>query len=77
MRFHFPSFALGWAAGVATAAVLPRLKPLLVELFAAGYGILDAVAVRAAVAREDFQDLVAEARAKVKAPSAPAGEATA
>jgi hypothetical protein len=64
MKFHFPSFVIGYAAGAATAALAPKLKPIVLELAAAGYRIADAIAVAAARKREDLADLLAEARAR-------------
>jgi hypothetical protein len=64
MKFHFPSFVIGYAAGAATAALAPKLKPIVLELAAAGYRIADAIAVAAARKREDLSDLLAEARAR-------------
>jgi hypothetical protein len=68
MRFHFPSFLVGYGAGVASALVAPRLKPVAVALAAAGYRFVDALAVAAARRREDLADLMAEARARAGKP---------
>lgn len=62
MRFSLNSFLLGWLAGVATASMARRLRPVLVELAAAGYRIGESVGARAQIAREDVDDLMAEAR---------------
>ena len=67
MRFHFPSFLIGYGAGVASAALAPRLRPVLISLGAAGFRMFDAIAVAAARRREDLADLLAEARARATA----------
>ncbi len=78
MKFHIPSFLIGCAVGASTALTLPRLRPLLVELAAAAYRFVDAVAVRTAIGREGLEDILAEARARARehaprpAPTAPA-----
>ena len=64
MRFHSPSFLLGYGAGVASALLAPRLKPVALALATAGYRFIDAVVVAAARRREDLADLMAEARAR-------------
>lgn len=70
MRFHWPSFVLGYAAGVGSAALSDRLRPLVVELASVAYRAVDAVAARAVMVREDLEDLLAEARARVRGPDA-------
>ena len=70
MRFHWPSFVLGYAAGLGSAALSDRLRPLLVELAAVTYRAADAIAARAVMVREDLEDLLAEARARVRGPEA-------
>ena len=64
MRFHTPSFLLGYGAGVASTLLAPRLKPVALALAAAAYRFVDAIAVAAARRREDLEDLMAEARAR-------------
>jgi hypothetical protein len=64
MRFHTPSFLLGYGAGVASAVFARRLRPVALAVAAAGYRLADAVAVAAARRREDLSDLLAEARAR-------------
>jgi hypothetical protein len=66
MLFHLPSFVLGYASGLFTALVAPRLKPMALDIAAAGYRLFDALAVRAARGREDLEDLLAEARARAR-----------
>ncbi len=66
MRFHWPSFVLGWAAGAGSAALSQRLRPLLVELAATMYRAVDAAAARVVILREDAEDILAEARARVR-----------
>jgi hypothetical protein len=71
MFFHLPSFLLGYAAGLGTGLVLPRLRPLAVEVASAALKFVDDVATRTAAVREDLEDLVAEARARVRGARAP------
>lgn len=66
MRFHLPSYLLGVATGASGAAIAPRLRPLVLELATGWYRIADAVLVRVARGREDFSDLLAEARARAR-----------
>ncbi len=66
MMFHLPSFLLGYASGLATGVVLPRLRPVAVEVVTAAYAFVDEVAVRVAAVREDVEDIVAEARERVR-----------
>ncbi len=66
MKFHFPSFLVGYGAGAATAFASKRVRPLLLELATAAYRLGDAVLARAAMKREDFEDLFAEARARAR-----------
>jgi hypothetical protein len=64
--FHLGSFALGYAAGVSTAVLAPRLRRLGLALATAGFRMADALAVRAAQKREDLEDLLAEAKARAR-----------
>jgi hypothetical protein len=66
MRFHWPSFVLGFAIGAGSAALSDRLRPLLVALAATGYRAVDAAAARLVMLREDVEDILAEARARVR-----------
>ncbi len=73
MKFHLPSFVLGCAAGYAAKSVSGHLRPLALELASVAYKVADAVATRLVRRKEDLEDLLAEARARVKrAPTAPA-----
>ena len=67
MRFHLGSFAMGYAAGLGSAAVAPRLRKLGVALATAVFRAVDGLAVRAARKREDLEDMLAEARARARA----------
>lgn len=67
MTFHFPSFALGFAAGASSVALRPHLRRIAVEMVTAGCRVADAIGVRLARSREDLDDLVAEARARARA----------
>jgi hypothetical protein len=66
MRFHVPSFLVGYAAGLATSAVSKRLRPLLVEIATLAYQTFDQLAARLVMKREDLEDLLAEARARAR-----------
>ncbi len=66
MKFHLPSFALGWVSGAGTALLAPRLRKLALELATSAYRAADGVAVRMARKREDLEDLLAEARARAR-----------
>lgn len=79
MKFDLPSFLLGYGAGVGTMLVGRHLRPLLVEVAAAGYRFVDLVASRVAMKEEDLEDLLAEAKARARGGgrSRPAGEAQA
>lgn len=64
MNFHWPSFLIGYGAGVATTLVAQRLRPVLTELATAGFEFLEAAAARMAMSREDLDDILAEAKAR-------------
>ena len=66
MRFHLPSFLIGYAAGATTAVFWSRLRPLALELATAAYRTFDIVTARVVARREDFEDLLAEARARAR-----------
>ena len=66
MRFHLPSFLLGAATGATGAALAPRLRPLALEVATGCYKIFDAAMLRLARSRENFSDLLAEARARAR-----------
>lgn len=66
MKIDIPSFLLGYGAGLGTALVGQRLRPLLVELATVLYRFADSVAAHAAVRQEDLEDLLAEARARAR-----------
>jgi hypothetical protein len=68
VRFHFPSFALGFGAGAATVLLGRELRPVLVEMASAVYGLADALAARVAMFHEDAEDVLAEARARARRP---------
>ncbi len=75
MVFHVPSFLLGYAAGLATGLVLPRLRPVAVEVMASIHRFADDVASRVATVRETLEDVVAEARERARRRPAPAPDA--
>jgi hypothetical protein len=66
MTFHWPSFLLGYASGAGTVLLARHLRPLLIELASGAYQAADAVAARLAITREDFDDLLAEAKARAR-----------
>ena len=76
MRFHIPSFLLGFVAGAGAKTLAPRVRPLVMELATAGYKLARMVATQAARRREDFEDLLAEARARARGQAAPATATT-
>ena len=63
--------ALGFASGYATAKLTPRLRKLGLELATVGYRLFDGLTMRMARKREDLEDLIAEARARVRTPPPP------
>jgi hypothetical protein len=66
MRFHWPSFLLGYGAGLGSAAVSERLRPLALEIATTLYRAADGLAAQLVMKREDLQDLLAEARARAR-----------
>ncbi len=66
MKFDLPSFLLGYGAGAGTVLLGKRLRPLLLELATVVYRFTDSVMAKAAVKQEDFEDLLAEARARAR-----------
>jgi len=66
MKFHLPSYLLGVATGAGGAALAPRLRPIALEVATTFYRAADAVMVRVARSRENFADLLAEARARAR-----------
>lgn len=66
MKFHLPSFFIGYGAGAGTVLFARHLRPLLLEVATAGYRFVDAIAARAAMKQEDLEDLFAEARARAR-----------
>jgi hypothetical protein len=71
MRFHFPSFVIGYGAGVLTVVAGRQLRPVLVEVASAVYSLVDAVAARVAMVQEDVEDVLAEAKARARQPRRP------
>ncbi len=68
MRFHWPSFLLGYGAGALSALLAKQLRPVVTELATAVYEVSDAIAARAAMWWEDVDDVVAEAKARARRP---------
>lgn len=66
MKFDLPSFLLGYGAGAGTVLASRHLRPLVVEVAAAGYRFVDMVIARAAMKHEDLDDLMAEAKARAR-----------
>jgi len=74
MQFHWPSFLLGYGSGLATALFADRLRPVLVELGSMVQQLLDSAGTAVAAGREDFEDAVAEAKARATRASPDAAE---
>ena len=70
MKLHLGSFAFGCGLVACAAALAPRLRPILVDLATAGYRSAERLAARASIAREDVEDILAEAKARARAPAA-------
>ena len=66
MRFHLGSFLLGFGAGAATVVVGRQLRPVFVEMATAFYQVADSLAARVAIVQEDFDDALAEAKARAR-----------
>ena len=64
MRFHLPSFALGFGAGAASVTVARGVRPLIVALATAIVRGIDSLAAHMASLQEDVDDLVAQSRAR-------------
>jgi hypothetical protein len=59
---------LGYGAGAASVLLARQLRPILVEVATAVYQITDTIWSRVAMVQEDFEDVLAEARARVYGP---------
>jgi len=70
MRFHWPSFFLGCAAGAVGVLVARHFRPVVVEVATVAYQLLDSVGTRVTEMREDLEDSLAEARARARRPRA-------
>jgi hypothetical protein len=66
MKFHLPSFLIGFVAGAGAKALAPRIRPLALELMTVGYKLARGFMTQAARRREDFEDLAAEAKARAR-----------
>ena len=66
MRFHWPSFLLGYVLGVGSATAADRLRPLALEIATTVYRAMDAAAARLVMKREALEDFFAEARARAR-----------
>ena len=66
MRFHFPSFFLGCAAGASTVLFARQLRPIALEVATGVYQLWDSIWTRAAMFGEDLEDVLAEARARAR-----------
>lgn len=75
MKLHIPSFMIGVGVGASGAAVVPRLRPVFLEIATRVYKLGDIVMVRLARTREDLSDLLAEAKARARHRLAPRREA--
>ncbi len=72
MKLHVSSFVFGCAVAATGAMLSPKLRPIVLDLATAGYRSLDRLAARLSIAREDAEDLLAEARARARSPGPPA-----
>lgn len=70
MKFHLPSFALGFGTGYAARVVAEHFRPVLLELATAGFRLAGALTARAIRVREDVEDVLSEARARASAKAA-------
>jgi hypothetical protein len=66
MRFHFTSFMIGVGVGASAVVVGRHMRPVAVELARAAYQVTDALGARMAMMQEDFDDMMAEARARAR-----------
>ncbi len=66
MRFHIPSFFIGVAVGAGGVLLADKLRPVFVEVAGIAFEVVDAVAARVAMVQEDFEDMLAEARARAR-----------
>ena len=66
MKFHLPSFLIGYGAGASTVLLGRQLRPVFLEVATVAWRFVDAVAARAAIRQEDVEDLFAEARARAR-----------
>lgn len=73
MKFHLPSFLVGCGVGFAARSLSHHFRPVVTEIATAAYRLVGAVTTRAARAREDLEDLLAEARARAAGPGVIAG----
>ena len=64
MRFHLPSFALGFGAGAASVTFARGVRPLVVVLGTAIVRGIDSLAAHMATLQEDADELVAASRAR-------------
>ncbi len=65
MKFHLPSFLMGCVVGAVAVPVMRKLRPALVELATAGYQLAEGGIAAIVSRREDLEDLLAEAKARV------------
>ncbi len=73
MKFHLPSFLVGCGVGFASRSFAQHFRPVVREIATLGYRLAGAVTTRASRAREDVEDLLAEARAKAAGKTIDAG----
>jgi hypothetical protein len=66
MKFHWPSFVLGYGAGLATQEASRRLRPVLLAVASNAYRFADALVARLVMQREAVEDFFAEARARAR-----------
>lgn len=73
MKFHWPSFLLGYGAGLGSAGLARHMRPFFVELATAAWRLADEIVGRVVMVREDVEDVVAEAKARARGAGTDAG----
>ena len=71
MKFHWPSFLLGCAAGATGVLLARQLRPVLLEIATAAYQFSDTVWARVTMLQEDVEDVLAEAKTRARRPRKP------
>ena len=69
MKFHFPSFLLGFGAGAASVTAARGMRPLLGGLATVMTRAIDEVGARMAILQQEVDALVAETRTRARSRS--------